>query len=485
MTDKEIDVEILSISHDNSKGDILCYIYADNNLLDAVTLTEDLYEPAVTTLQSVSDQVIQIVAKDLLRSQPIGTVQFRLGLLLESKNTMTLPMSTNLVDSIPDEVTKPYINLKWYPKDSSSKNQLFYEPSDNNEVLKSMQNELEIEKWKNSGLKQLREEINSSEIARLTAMHKLQGIVDDYEKEIQVLKKQIGLSTYEQVVLQQKQAEEEYLKIVNEWKNKEKDYIENISMLEEEKLNKDIEISKLKAEGQLIKLELEACKNVLKLEKIKKDQNSEEELLLKIKILEDEIEEKQRELEINKKITNEALEQLSHFQVHNTFLRSHIESIEHKMQNLTQETSEEISQLVQYHLEAMSIPIKAIQVTENIFKIGNETIHLFFDKNELMVQQGGKTLLFVDWLQRNQWKTFANHKRSKSEENKNPCKETNGSLDPCLDTVLEVENEHEDEPAKKNYTPVKNSAAVKVKKSPSGKIIRSYSPILSKKKANK
>ena len=37
MSDIEIDIEILSITRDGAKGDILCYIYTDNNLLDAVT----------------------------------------------------------------------------------------------------------------------------------------------------------------------------------------------------------------------------------------------------------------------------------------------------------------------------------------------------------------------------------------------------------------------------------------------------------------
>ena len=100
----EIDVEILKIIDETNKGDILCYIYSDNNLLDAVTLTEDLYEPAVTTLPSCPDQVIQIIAKDLLKSQSIGTIQFRLGLLLESSEPITLPMNSTLLECIPNEI---------------------------------------------------------------------------------------------------------------------------------------------------------------------------------------------------------------------------------------------------------------------------------------------------------------------------------------------------------------------------------------------
>ena len=112
MNDADIDIEILSINHDSDKGDILCYIYADNNLLDAVTLTEDLYEPAVTTLPSFPDQIIQIVAKDLVHGQPIGTIQFRLGLLLESQSAISLPMNSTIIECIPYEITKPFIQLK-------------------------------------------------------------------------------------------------------------------------------------------------------------------------------------------------------------------------------------------------------------------------------------------------------------------------------------------------------------------------------------
>lgn len=487
MSDKEIDVEIISIAHNNIKGDILCYIYADNNLLDAVTLTEDLYEPAVTTLPSYPDQVIQIIAKDLLRSQPIGTVQFRLGLLLESSEPVTLPMNSSLIEFIPAEIPKPYVQLKWYSKDNIPKTteNLLDKPEDN-DIYKSMQSELEIEKWKNKGLKQLREEMNTSEMARVASVQKLQTIVDEYEKEIALLKKQIGITPYEQIISQQKQIEEEFFAAVNEWKSKEKEYIESIALLEEEKYQQDLEISKLKAESNLARLELETTKNILKVEKLKKEQTSQEELALKIKVLEEEINEKKRELEINKKITNEALEQLNHFQVHNTFLRSHIEAIEEKLQEFIKESPPDIARLVQHHLEALEIPVKSTQVTENIFKIENETLHLYFDKNELMAQQGGKTITFIDWVQKFKWKNKTNHKRSKSEDVKVQPKDLSAPVDAILDIVPEAELEHEEEPQKKPTTPVKAPSAAKaLKKSPSGKIIRNYSPILSKKKIYK
>ena len=135
---------------------------------------------------------------------------------------------------------------------------------------------------------------------------------------------------------------------------------------------------------------------MLKIEKLKTDQNTDDDLELKIKLLEDEVSDKQRELDINKKIMNEALEQLSHFQAHNSFLRSHIEAIEDKMKNIIKESPPDIFKLVQNHLEAMSISVKAVQVTENIFKIDNESLHIFVNKNELMVQQGGHTTTFVE-----------------------------------------------------------------------------------------
>ena len=135
---------------------------------------------------------------------------------------------------------------------------------------------------------------------------------------------------------------------------------------------------------------------MLELEKLKNNNNAQEELLLKIKELEDEIEEKQRELEINKKITDEALQQLSQFQVHNTFLRSHIELIEIKMQDANKENPLDIGKLLEHDLKKISFPNKAIQVTENIFKIDNEAIHLFIENDELLTQQEGKKITFIE-----------------------------------------------------------------------------------------
>ena len=213
----EIDVEILKIIDETNKGDILCYIYSDNNLLDAVTLTEDLYEPAVTTLPSCPDQVIQIIAKDLLKSQSIGTIQFRLGLLLESSEPITLPMNSTLLECIPNEISTPTIQLKWYSKDlTMKKDEFFIEKYSENDIFSTMQNELEIEKLKNIGLKQLREEINISESARVSAMQKLQSIVEEYEKELGLLRKQIGFNPYDQLAVQQKQLEQEFMKMVSE-----------------------------------------------------------------------------------------------------------------------------------------------------------------------------------------------------------------------------------------------------------------------------
>lgn len=484
MSENEIDVEILSIVHDSTKGDILCYIYSDNNLIDAVTITEDLYEPAVTTISSAPDQTIQIIAKDLLRSQQIGIVSFPLSLLLTQNIPISLPMNSSFIETLPSDPQKPFIRIQWFNKDISNRSkEPIFDNKNENEALKSAQAELEIEKWKNKGLKQLREEMNSSELARVSAMQKLQSIVEEYELEINLLKKQLGYNPYEQIANQQKIFEEEFFCAINEWKSKEKNYIDSIAVLEEEKYSQDLEISKLRAEGQTAKVELETCKNLLKIEKIKKEGSSQDELLIKIKLLEDEIEEKQRELEINKKITNEALEQLSNFQVHNTFLRSHIEVIEEKLQDYLKDSPPDIEKLIHHHLQALGISLTVQKVTENIYKIENETLHLFFERAELMVQQGGKTSSFVEWVQKYEWKNSLSHKRSKSEDVKVQSKESCTHNEAILDIVPEESLEQEEEPTKRQKTPNKQQAPSKnIKKSPSNKILRNYSPILSKKK---
>ena len=485
MSETELDVEILCIVHDSAKGDVLCYIYSDNNLIDAVTLTEDLYEPAVTTLSSCPDQTIQIIAKDLLRSQQIGTVSFPLSLLLSQQTPITLPMNSSLVQSLSSDPAKPYIKLQWLSKNSSkSSRESLFDCKNENEALKSAQAELEIEKWKNKGLKQLREEMNSSELARVSAMQKLQSIVEEYEQEISQLKGQIGLNPYEQILNQQKNFEDEFFFAINEWRDKERNYIDSIAVLEEEKYSQDLEISKLRAEGEMAKAELEMCKNVLKVERMRKDSGSQEQLMVRITLLEEEIEEKHRELEINKKITNEALEQLSHFQVHNTFLRSHIEVIEDKLQDYLKDSPPDIGKLIHQNLQALGLSLTVLQVTENIFKVENENLHLYFDRAELMVQHAGKTSSFVEWAQRFEWKRSSSHKRSKSEDFKVQAIEGFKDSEVILDIVPEEEEvEHEEEPSKRMKTPSKQQVSSKgMKKSPSGKILRNYSPILSKKK---
>ena len=131
----------------------------------------------------------------------------------------------------------------------------------------------------------------------------------------------------------------------------------------------------------------------------------------------------------------------------------------------------------------MNLNLSVIQVTENIFKVENETLHLFFDRTELMAQQGGKTSTFFNWLQKFDWKNTNLHKRSKSEDTIIHIKEAQNNPETKLDIVLEEDFEQEEEPLKKQKTPIKAQASKTLKKSPSGKILRNYSPILSKKKA--
>ena len=54
-----------------------------------------------------------------------------------------------------------------------------------------MKSELDIEKWKNTGLRQIREEMNASELARVSVMRKICSTADKYEKEISELKLQV------------------------------------------------------------------------------------------------------------------------------------------------------------------------------------------------------------------------------------------------------------------------------------------------------
>ena len=466
----DLKLEILEICDKNFNGDAILYIYSDKNLLDAVTLKNNLKKPAVTSISSSPSQSIIIIAKDLENGQPLGTISFQLSLLLTSSTPIKLLLNYDGIQTISSEYETGYILIFCSEtiEDDHTLQQL-RENSRENDIYRAMKSELEIEKWKNIGLKQIREEMNASELARVSVMKKLCYTVNKYEIEItEIKKKQRPDVTKCGILMDKKRKIEELCNTGKEiWMTKEREYLSKIEKLKESKILQQKEIARLKADKILINAEIASIKNLKNCEKLNQKKYENLDLLEKIELLKGTSKEKTNELEGKKYNLSEAFEHINMFQVHNTELRSYLQTIEEKIE-ANEENCLSILEIVNNHLDALSITATVLKITENIYKIDNESLHLFIKNNELMTQQDSKIITFVEWLQKNKWKSTAGEE----------CEYIN-EKSKKLDTVPEEEEEDE---LLAPYTPVKASKKA-TKKSPNCKEKKKeFSPILSKKK---
>ena len=111
-------------------------------------------------------------------------------------------------------------------------------------------------------------------------------------------------------------------------------------------------------------------------------------------------------------------------------------------------------------MEMLSISAEEVKITENIYKIDNESLHLFIKNGELMTQQNSKELTFVEWLQKNKWKSVL------GEDTEYLCEKSKK-----LDTV--PEEDEDDEPI--SLTPAKNQKRI-ARQSPPIKPKNDFSP---------
>ena len=143
----DLKLEILEICDKNFNGDAILYIYSDKNLLDAVTLKNNLKKPAVTSISSSPSQSIIIIAKDLENGQPLGTISFQLSLLLTSSTPIKLLLNYDGIQTISSEYETGYILIFCSEtiEDDHTLQQL-RENSRENDIYRAMKSELEIEK---------------------------------------------------------------------------------------------------------------------------------------------------------------------------------------------------------------------------------------------------------------------------------------------------------------------------------------------------
>ena len=329
-----------------------------------------------------------------------------------------------------------------------------------------MKSELDIEKWKNTGLRQIREEMNASELARVSVMRKICSTADKYEKEISELKLQVRNQEFKlnPQIDKKNLIEKEYTNQRLVFELREREYLETMNKLKEERNSQQQEFSRVKAETSLMYLELESYQNIIKHERSKKILNEDLELAEKIELLHHSLRQKNSELEDVKHNRKEAFEQIHSFQAHNTELRAYIQSLEEKAEGVLTNSYLDIQSLVNNHMEMLSISAEVVKITENIYKIDNESLHLFIKNGELMTQQNSKELTFVEWLQKNKWKSVP------GEDTEFLCEKSKK-----LDTV--PEEDEDDEPI--SLTPAKNQKRI-ARQSPPIKPKKDFSPVLRK-----
>ncbi|OMJ94302.1 hypothetical protein SteCoe_2498 [Stentor coeruleus] len=459
-----IKLEILQICHDLYYGDAILYVYSDNNLIDAITLTKEFKKSAVTVLPASNSQIIQIIAKDLEHGQALGSATFPISLLIENSIPVKLSLNVSGIQSQTCNDNNGFIKLSALENEENQ--DLFIrelESSRENDIYKAMKSELEIEKWKNTGLKQIREEMNFSELARVSVMKKMCKTVESYGQEIQSLKKVLAnnhLSSY--YVLRKNIIEESLKDNKTEWENKAKRYEENIKELK--RIREEQEAEKKIIKNQTLKYQTE-----LMALKLQQSQCLKEEIPTNdtVKNLEMALCDIKFELELNKSNFTEAVERMNDFQAHNTKLRNYIETIEEKSIKLIEEDLKDITQVIINHLDLLSINASVIRISENLYRIDNETLLVMINNGELVIQQDSKFISFVEWLQKNKWKS-----REDTEESSEKFKK--------LDTVPEEEEEDEKTFIVSPEKPVKKVVA---KRSPNYRT-KDYSPILRKKESN-
>lgn len=462
----DIKLEILQISHDLYYGDAILYVYSDNSLIDAMTLTKEFKKSVVTALPASNSQIIQIIAKDLEHGQALGSAIFPISLLIENSEPVKLSLSSLGIQSQACSDDTGFIKLSAFGYEENQDliiNDI--EKTRENDIYKVMKSELEIEKWKNAGLKQIREEINFSEFARVSLMQKMLEKVDSYEQEIQSLKKGLAGNYLSSYYMLRKNIIEESLKDEKaEWRNKAKRYEENIERLKRTREEQEAEKKAIRAQTLQYQTELMALK-------LQQSQCSKAVIPNQdtIKNLEMALCDIKFELELNKSNLTEALERINDFQTHNTKLRTYIETIEEKSTLLIKENINDITQIIINHLDLLSINATVTRISENFYKIDNETLLLTINNGELVTQQDSKYISFVEWLQKNKWKSCS---REDTEESCDKFKK--------LDTVPEEEEEDEKTFIASPERPVKN---VVPKKSPNYRA-KDYSPILRKKNSS-
>jgi hypothetical protein len=449
-------LSILEINHDSFKGDAILYIYIENELKDAVTLTTESKKPPTVFLEFSSDSSIQITSKDLNNGVYLGSLSFRASLLLENSESIILPLNSSTQITSLEPAVLPWIKLSMAANEKSLKSPKNRENIRENDIFRAIQSELDLEKWKNTGLKQIREEMNSSELARVSVMQQLCKTVEKYEREISELRNSIGQKT----LIARNSHEtlktmEEVLKASQtSWLAKQVFYEDRMKSLKCENLTRRQEILEIREKNLKMK------ENLKKIQENQETSENNRELIEKKELLEFTLKNLKLELELNKSNLHEAVDQIINFQNNNTKLRAYIENLEEKTEKLVKEQNFDILSLVNTHLDALSIQADVSQVTKNIFKIDNDSLYLFLSNGELMTKVGTETVTFVEWLQKNKW--LCEEEQATFEKPKR------------LDTVPEEEGEDE-VLASPVFEKKRN-----VKKSP-GKVVKEYSPILRKK----
>eukprot|EP00361_Fabrea_salina_P007213 CAMPEP_0202436108 /NCGR_PEP_ID=MMETSP1345-20130828/23090_1 /ASSEMBLY_ACC=CAM_ASM_000843 /TAXON_ID=342563 /ORGANISM="Fabrea Fabrea salina" /LENGTH=262 /DNA_ID=CAMNT_0049049373 /DNA_START=299 /DNA_END=1084 /DNA_ORIENTATION=- len=208
-----------------------------------------------------------------------------------------------------------------------------------------------------------------------------------------------------------------YAQELESWKSRETQLIQQLKQTEDEKSKLHSEISNLKNKVTVLESQNKYNESELKLQKLKNAQEDQEYLKTKIHDLENELSNLKFSYEEQTKLTREAMKQLDYAHEFNNELQAECGLLESKLKEWVGDYSEEIvvrepsiEELLDNVTRSMTLPPQIEKVTDNIYRINKETVHLFVKNGMLYIEQGKKVLLFNEWA-----KEGSKHTRSKSE----------------------------------------------------------------------
>ena len=488
----EFRLTISGISSEYSEKDLAFYLYIQNTLLDVYTEIEpndiEWFKYLEGTLKiSVVDLVVE-------ENSP-GEAFIQMHQLKDrwenNSSTAQLQLHKN------NQLQNTWIEVKYEFVESNSQPSEIETLKDN---LSSAKRNLDFEKKRSENNTKLQEQLNVCELSRVSLLSKIEKLKVHYDSRIkelcdiieklredlaesQTLKEtdlvQKEKAKRQAIMTQHNKLANTYAQELESWKSRETQLIQQLKQTEDEKSKLHSEISNLKNKVTVLESENKYNESELKLQKLKNTQEDQEYLKTKIQDLETELSNLKFSYEEQTKLTHEAMKQLDYAHEFNNELQAECGLLESKLEEWVGDYSEEIvvrepsiEELLDNVTRSMTLPPQIEKVTDNIYRINKETVHLFVKNGMLYIEQGKKILLFNEWV-----KEGSKHTRSKSETLTE------------MSTVSEYSNDLYPVPEEEEYyqpppksTPRTGSVVASLCRTPPRLSLKSFRPILNRRK---